>query len=153
MSTNGKGPLSNGDRLLNLHEMPEWAQSNPNILTGYRPICQSYRACIASWTFAHNESMNIFSHLLLVLPVGSLLMRAILVLTGKAQSLSTPLLEDILVFSAFFLGALACTCFSTAYHTFMSHSEEVANLTKQFDYAGITCLIFGSFVPTIYCKS
>ncbi|KAL8855375.1 MAG: hypothetical protein Q9178_007972 [Gyalolechia marmorata] len=150
MSTNSKAALSKGDQLLTLDQLPEWARNNPYILTGYRPISHSYRACLASWTFVHNETMNTYSHLLLVFPAASLLLRAVLVLTGKAESLTAPRMEDIVVFGVFFLGALACMGFSAVYHTLMSHSQAVADLTKQFDYMGITCLIYGSFVPTIY---
>ncbi|KAL8919431.1 MAG: hypothetical protein Q9208_006809 [Pyrenodesmia sp. 3 TL-2023] len=149
-STNDKAPSPKGDHLLTLDQLPEWARNNPYILTGYRPISYSYRVCLASWSYVHNETMNTYSHLLLVFPTASLLLRAGLVLTGKVESLTAPGIEDILVFSVFLLGALTCMGFSAAYHTLMSHSQKVADTTKQFDYMGITCLIYGSFVPTIY---
>ncbi|KAL8846673.1 MAG: hypothetical protein Q9221_008259, partial [Calogaya cf. arnoldii] len=145
-----KAPLPSGGHLLTLDQVPEWKRTNPSILTGYRPISHSYRACLASWTFIHNETMNTYSHLLLIFPVASLLLRYGLILAGKAESLTAPRTEDILVFGIFLLGALACMGFSATYHTLMSHSQEVAELTKQFDYMGITCLIYSSFVPTIY---
>ena len=150
ISTNGQTPLPTSKQLLTLDQVPEWKKTNPHILTGYRPISYSYKACLASWTFIHNETMNTYSHLLLVLPVALLLVRAGLVLTGKVESLTAPRTADILVFGVFFLGALACMGFSAAYHTLMCHSQAVADLTRQFDYMGITCLIYGSFVPTIY---
>ncbi|KAL8757628.1 MAG: hypothetical protein Q9184_004164 [Pyrenodesmia sp. 2 TL-2023] len=149
-SANGKAPSRKGDHLLTLDQLPEWARSNPYVLTGYRPISHSYRVCLASWTYVHNETMNTYSHLLLVFPTALLLLRTGLVLMGKAESLTAPGIEDILVFSIFLLGALTCMGFSAAYHTLMSHSQRVADTTKQFDYMGITCLIYGSFVPTIY---
>ena len=150
ISTNGEAPLPTAKQLLTFDQVPEWKQTNPHILTGYRPISNSYKVCLASWTFIHNETMNTYSHLLLVFPVAGILLRSALVLMGKVESLTAPRTEDILVFGVFFLGALACMGFSAAYHTLMCHSEAVANLTRQFDYIGITCLIYGSFVPTIY---
>ncbi|KAL8870040.1 MAG: hypothetical protein Q9174_003818 [Haloplaca sp. 1 TL-2023] len=150
MPTDNKAPAPSGGNLLTLDQVPEWKKTNLNILTGYRPISHSYRACLASWTFIHNETMNTYSHLLLVLPVALLLLRASLILAGKAESLTAPRTEDILVFGVFLLGALACMVLSAVYHTLMNHSQAVADLTKQFDYMGITCLIYGSFVPTIY---
>ncbi|KAL8964651.1 MAG: hypothetical protein Q9183_004304, partial [Haloplaca sp. 2 TL-2023] len=150
MPTDNKAPAPSGGHLLTIDQVPEWKKTNPNILTGYRHISHSYRASIASLTFIHNETVNTYSHLLLVFPVASLLLRASLILAGKAESLSAPWTEDVLVFGAFLLGALACMVFSTIYHTLMNHSQAVADLTKQFDYMGITCLIYGSFVPTIY---
>ncbi|KAL8911222.1 MAG: hypothetical protein Q9171_003569 [Xanthocarpia ochracea] len=127
MSTNA---LPKGDQLLTLDQLPEWARNNPYILTGYRPISHSYRACLASWTFVPQRN---YEHLLAPpsrFPAASLFLRAALVLTGKAESLTAPRMEDIVVFGVFFVGALACMGFSTAYHTLMSHSQAVADLTK-----------------------
>lgn len=137
-------------RLLTLDEMPGWARGNPYILTGYRPICESYRTCIASVASYHNETLNILSHVSLAPPLAPLLLYATLLLATPIGSPDRPTPADVQVFAVFLAGALLCMAFSAAYHTLRSHSRRVAETTKQFDFVGITCPIFGSFVPTIY---
>ncbi|KAM3426993.1 hypothetical protein NHJ13734_009165 [Beauveria thailandica] len=52
--------------LLSFDEMPEWFQHDNNkwILHGYRPISGSARASFRSWCHLHNETVNIYSHLI-----------------------------------------------------------------------------------------
>jgi adiponectin receptor len=52
--------------LLSFKEMPEWFQQDNNqwILHGYRPISGSVRASFRSWWYLHNETVNIYSHLI-----------------------------------------------------------------------------------------
>ena len=52
--------------LLSFDEMPEWfrRESNQWILRGYRPISGSAHASFCSWSYIHNESVNIYSHLI-----------------------------------------------------------------------------------------
>lgn len=42
-------------RLLTFEEAPKWMQQNSCIRSGYRPELGSFRACIRSLTFPHNE--------------------------------------------------------------------------------------------------
>jgi adiponectin receptor len=58
--------------------------------------------------------------------------------------------EDMMVFSCFFIGAVACLGMSATYHTLTNHSEFVATLGQRLDHIGIVCLIWGSFIPCIY---
>ena len=58
--------------------------------------------------------------------------------------------EDVLVFSAFFLGLTACLSLSTTFHLFSNHSARVQKFGNQLDYLGIVFLIWGSFIPSIY---
>ncbi|KAJ3091002.1 hypothetical protein HK100_007292 [Physocladia obscura] len=50
--------------LLRRDDMPEWYQKEMFIWTGYRPITDSTKDCIYSLVFLHNESGNIYTHLL-----------------------------------------------------------------------------------------
>ncbi|KAF9208619.1 hypothetical protein BGZ49_008279 [Haplosporangium sp. Z 27] len=43
-------------RTCTLDELPEWMHDNPAILTGYRRETFSYKKCIDSLWFLHNES-------------------------------------------------------------------------------------------------
>ena len=135
-------------------ELPTWQQDNHYILTGYRRASNSYRTSLASLTYAHNESVNIYSHL-----IGALLALAsglVLLLYYSSSSSSSLLLPssfggaDALAFACFFVGAATCLSMSATYHTISNHSPTVARLGNQLDYAGIVLLIWGSFVASIY---
>lgn len=57
--------LSGGKpRLLTFEELPQWYQDNELIRNGYRPVSGSAAASFASWRYVHNETVNIFSHLI-----------------------------------------------------------------------------------------
>ncbi|EGX95513.1 hemolysin-III channel protein Izh2 [Cordyceps militaris CM01] len=64
-SWSGSGEAG-GPALLSFDEMPEWFQHENNqwILDGYRPISGSARASFRSWRYLHNETVNIYSHLI-----------------------------------------------------------------------------------------
>lgn len=49
--------------VLSYLDIPEWYQDNEHILYGYRPLTDSWTRCFASWFHVHNETFNIFSHL------------------------------------------------------------------------------------------
>jgi adiponectin receptor len=44
--------------------------------------------------------------------------------------------QDVLVFSCFFGGAVACLGMSATYHTISNHSERVTKLGNKLDYLG-----------------
>ena len=50
--------------LLSFDELPEWHQDNEYIWHGYRPISGSAQVSFSSWSYLHNESVNIYSHLI-----------------------------------------------------------------------------------------
>jgi adiponectin receptor len=50
----------------------------------------------------------------------------------------------------FFLGAILCLFFSASYHAFCCYSLPVSNLFRKLDYAGISILTMGSFVPWLH---
>lgn len=142
--------VSNPCGLLCYDQLPDWRKDNPYIWTQYRPISYSFRQCIASLGYLHNQTGNIYSHLLFLFPALAIGVHCSLVLCGFRESLTSPRHDDLLAFGSFFAGAVACMGFSSFYHTFMSHSEDVAKRGKQLDFAGIICLIWGSFMPTLY---
>ncbi|KAI7204423.1 hypothetical protein KC316_g2198 [Hortaea werneckii] len=149
-SGDGTAHIEDAAVLVDFDQLPQWAQQNPYIRSGYRPIAHCLTGCLSSLTYWHNESGNIFSHLLPIFPLLYLIGRSVLVLTGQIATYSNPRREDVVVFAAFFAGGLACMSLSATYHTLMCHSDSVMQRCKQLDYSGITCLIWGSFMPTIY---
>ncbi|KAK9474635.1 hemolysin-III related-domain-containing protein [Dipodascopsis tothii] len=128
-------------------ELPSWRQDNHYIVSGYRPLTGSFKGCLHSLLYMHNESVNIYSHL-----VGSVVFLVALVgmLNLLLPRYATTSGADFAVFVVFFLGAVACLGMSSTYHCLNCHSEQVAKFGNQLDYLGIVFLIVGSFIPAIY---
>ncbi|RUS17671.1 hypothetical protein BC937DRAFT_89642, partial [Endogone sp. FLAS-F59071] len=112
-------------------ELPEWMQDNIFVRSGYRPENFSYRRCLKSLFYLHNEwgeyrvknwiPVNIWSHL-----VGAIAFIALIFVTELVvmKPLSDTLKwTDVAVFYAFLAGAILCLSFSASFHTFMCHSE------------------------------
>ncbi|KAF2503362.1 HlyIII-domain-containing protein [Lophium mytilinum] len=141
-------------RLLSFNDLPPWYQDNPYIRTAYRPVSNSFAHCLHSLSYFHNETLNIYTHLL---PAILLLLS----FTPYPQSLlrahlptSTPL--DRAIFTLNLLAALTTFSLSATYHTCMSHSHSINAAALLADYAGILLLILASFISGIhvgfYCE-
>lgn len=133
--------------LLSFDELPEWHQDNQYILHGYRPISGSARVSFRSWSYIHNESVNIYSHLM---PAVSFLLGEWYIqnyLTSRYANITG---TDFFIFSFFLLTAVICLGLSTTYHTLMNHSYEVEQLWLRLDLIGIVVLTLGDFVSGIY---
>lgn len=129
------------------NDLPAWQQDNHYIQSGYRPASNSYSKSFSSLSYLHNESVNIYTHLIgAVAALGS----SIFLYSTLAPRYETATSEDVAVFSCFFAGAIACLGMSATYHTISNHSHAVATFGNQLDYAGIVALIWGSFVPVLY---
>ncbi|KAI1483588.1 hypothetical protein K445DRAFT_309523 [Daldinia sp. EC12] len=124
-------------------EIPEWYQDNPYIRRGYRPVSHSARVCFRSWLYLHNETVNIYTHLV---PAVALLIGGLVYLFSRLQHRS----NDAGVVVVLLLSASACLSLSGAYHTLMCHSREVEALWLRLDFVGIILLILGSFISGIY---
>ena len=129
------------------NDLPSWQQDNHYIHSGYRPASASFRRSFASLGYLHNESVNIYSHL--IGAIGFIVAGSILytVIKPRYESATLP---DCLAFGSFFLGAAACLGMSATYHAISYHSPTVAKFGNKLDYVGIVSLITGSFIPTIY---
>jgi adiponectin receptor len=137
-------------------ELPPWQRDNHYILSGYRRESHSIRASILSVGYLHNESVNIWSHLIGALAFGIVGATIYLLVFGSESPMTLfrafehmPLEEKISL-AAFFIGAVLCLGLSTTYHTLSNHSHRVAKFGNKLDYLGIVCLISGSFAPSIY---
>lgn len=128
-------------------ELPSWQQDNHYITSGYRPESNSYRLSASSLSYLHNETVNIYTHLIgaVIALIGS----GVLYHSLRARY-EHATREDVYVFSCFFLGAVACLGMSATYHLISNHSHRVAKIGNQLDYVGIVALIWGSFIPSIY---
>ncbi|KXT05511.1 hypothetical protein AC578_3692 [Pseudocercospora eumusae] len=129
------------------HQLPDWMQDNHFIHSGYRPPSNSYAKSAASIGSWHNETVNIWTHLIGALLAASAGARLYISIRPRFAMATT---EDVMVFSCFFLGAVACLGMSATYHTISNHSHAVAKFGNRLDYIGIVFLIWGSFIPSIY---
>ncbi|KAJ9080288.1 hypothetical protein DSO57_1026635 [Entomophthora muscae] len=139
--------------LCTFHELPAWAQDNIYIHTGYRVPTDSYRRCLRSLLFLHNETGNVYSHLLGCLAFVSLAFSAFSYLV----STTTASWSDYAVVFTYIIAAIFCLGFSSLFHLFCCHSEQACLSWNKCDYVGITFLIVGSFFPAIfygfYCEN
>jgi adiponectin receptor len=130
-----RASMAGRPHLLSFDEMPEWfrRESNRWVLHGYRPISGSARVSFSSWSYIHNESVNIYSHLI----------PAVLFLLGEwyLQQYFTsryPVVTgaDFIAFSIFMLSAVTCLSLSATYHTMMNHSQHMEHLCLRLDMLG-----------------
>ncbi|ETS76981.1 hypothetical protein PFICI_10855 [Pestalotiopsis fici W106-1] len=133
--------------LLSFDELPEWHQDNEYIRHGYRPISGSARVSFRSWSYLHNESVNIFSHFI---PGIGFLLGEWYILQYLASKYSRITATDYVIFTIFLLTAVICLGLSTTYHTMMNHSNKVEKFWLRLDLVGIMVLTVGDFVSGIY---
>ena len=143
----------NHKSLLTIADLPPWRDPNPFILTGYRRESHSTWISLCSWGYWHNETCNIYSHLI----PGVFLLSSQGVLYEYIRSKHWDL--DGLDWSILTIQLLAATlCFfiSALYHTLLNHSSDVAHCWLQLDYVGIIILILGNFISGLhfgfYCE-
>jgi adiponectin receptor len=135
--------------LLSFNDMPQWFQDDNNkwILHGYRPISGSTRASFRSWWYLHNETLNIYSHLI---PAIIFLFGEWYLLQYLASRYSQVNSADFLAFSSFMITATTCYAFSALYHTLMNHSYTVDHFWHRLDMLGIGIFIVGDIILGVY---
>ncbi|PKY38826.1 putative hemolysin-III channel protein Izh2 [Rhizophagus irregularis] len=131
----------------NFGDLPTWLQDNHDILKGYRRPTFSYVKCAKSLFYIHNESVNIWSHLIGTVAFFFLGFTTYYYVLAHQPNAKT---WDFFVFYIFLLGAMICLAFSSTFHTLCCHSEKVCANWNRCDYIGIVTLIVGSFFPMIY---
>ena len=152
---NGRRPLETRSRgrkhynHIKFEEVPSWISDNEFILSRHRPELNSFKECFRSIFGLHSETGNIWTHLLGLL---SFVIIAIVFYIKPFcdQCSSDILILDKFIFIFFFLGAITCLSFSMMFHTVLCHSESVHKIFNKLDYAGISILTIGSFIPWIY---
>ncbi|KAG8347717.1 adiponectin receptor protein 1 [Trypanosoma vivax] len=169
----GPSPYNNDPNLpLYRHtQVPDHLVDNRNIFTGYR-MNYTTRMCISSMFALHNETFNIWTHL-----VGFFIFIVVIFIffymvffpalftqiadsdeDGNATTLQSGTSEFIterwllsFLFGSYSLSCLACMLFSFTFHTIMPHhNHRIYSWAHAMDYMGITCLIVGSFLPMCF---
>ncbi|PNS21815.1 hypothetical protein CAC42_413 [Sphaceloma murrayae] len=133
-----------GDRLLEYDQLPDWQRDNRYIFTGYRRATHSYKKAAQSLAYIHNQTGNIFSHLLAM----PLLVTAVSLALVLQDIPLDP--TDIAIFAIFALGATTCFLLSTTFHTFACHSPTVEALWLRLDFLGIAVLTASTFISGEY---
>ncbi|KAJ3101581.1 hypothetical protein HDU97_001260 [Phlyctochytrium planicorne] len=138
------------DKTVTIQEMPSWYHDSSYIVSGYRKIQFTYRGCIRSLFYLHNESGNVYTHL-----IGALLFVALIPLTFFYPSFWLPMMDttthyDIVTMTVFMTSAIICMGLSTTFHLCCCHSQEYSKAWNKADYLGIVILQCGSFVPAVY---
>jgi len=122
---------------------------NEFILSHHRPELNSFRECFKSVFGLHSETGNIWTHLLGLL--GFVIITIVFYVKPFCDQCSSEVaFIDKFVFIFFFIGAMSCLSFSAMFHTVLCHSEHVYKIFSKLDYAGISILTIGSFIPWIY---
>lgn len=153
--------------LYNREDIPEYLGDNHYILRHYRAFYSTAR-CVTSIFRMHNETINIWSHLIGVVVFLGLIARLFrrhIVPEYHAGNVfihvnrtSLPVAMDgeqttwpFIIFGAYSFACVMCMLCSACFHTFLCHmSEDLFHRAHALDYFGITFLIVGSFLPFCY---
>lgn len=163
----GQNPLAELSLLCHWDSLPEWRRDNHFIHSGYVRETNSLKRSLHSLTYLHNETVNIYTHLI---PSSSVILglSALPIILGlglffedeitTAETAANNLLHKYIQFylstdvtdaisaGIFLLGVATCMGLSAIYHTLTSHSHAVASFGNQLDYLGIVVLIVASMV-------
>ncbi|CCE61149.1 hypothetical protein TPHA_0A00640 [Tetrapisispora phaffii CBS 4417] len=135
-------------KLYSFHELPEWQKDNELIIQGYVRETNSWFKCFHSLSYFHNESINIYTHLIpgLVYFIMLLFYTDLLVV----PSFPSTTIMDYIVIDFYLLGAFICLVGSSCFHCLKQHSEDQSNFWSKIDYVGIICLISCSLISLLY---
>lgn len=128
-------------------DAPVWLAEDGFIIQGHRRLTNSWRGCLLSLFYWHNETGNVYTHLLGFLACFPVLY--LLFFEWMIKVPTTTALDYVAQF-AFIFGLMCCLGFSTLFHLCCCHSRSVSLLCNRADYVGIVCLQIGSFIPMFY---
>jgi len=128
--------------LLSSKEAPHYMREDA-ITSGYRQKL-SYKACLISWFRLHNETVNIWTHL-----IGFLIFVYCLLLAIFQPPREIHSLYELFPIVIQLLSYMACMLSSALFHTFSCHSEEVHRSWRYTDHFGILFALFGTYVSLI----
>lgn len=136
-------------KLLTYNELPDWYrdEASPFITSQYRPVSHSVQRSIQSLGRLHNETMNVYTHLI---PAVTLAL-ALPILQVNISSIyaDAPWLDRFML-TVTPMAALLTFSLSANFHTLSNHSDVVNLSCLLLDFSGILVLILASFLSAIY---
>lgn len=131
-------------RLHFFHEVDEWQQDNHFIRSGYVKGTTSFKECFNSLFYFHNESVNIYTHLL---PSIFVMLSILYYINYQLKIYDNYLgIWEKLNFVQFGLALTFCLVMSSTFHSIKSHSYKVCKVGNQLDYFGIIILTTCSLI-------
>ncbi len=141
--------LPQSQRLYKIDEVDEYQRHNPYIRSGYRHKLD-WLSCLLSTFSVHNETVNIWTHLLGFVFFCGLLVRDLLLVPSHLQLLEKIALSDLLVLAGVLVCYQACMVLSSVFHTFTCHSQRVSERCLSLDLVGITLALLATYLSGIY---
>lgn len=136
-------------KLLKITEVDDYYRTNPFILTGYRDKTD-FLGCLRSLAVLHNETINIWSHLIGFLFFVGLFLRDILFLIPAKESGVEVAHTDFFVLTTLIICYQATMVLSSLYHTFTCHSHAWSDACMSLDLLGITLALLATYLSGIY---
>ncbi|XP_054163976.1 progestin and adipoQ receptor-like protein 1 [Oppia nitens] len=132
-------------QLLEYKLVPKWLAHNKYILTAYRPPYPSFWYCLKTVIRLHNETGNIFTHM-----IAFFIYCILFVHTMKCHTFKNYKPMDGFIICLYFVSSITCYGLSTLFHLFKCHSCKVFKFFAKLDYLGITLLMVSSNIVWIY---
>lgn len=112
---------------------------------GYRTAA-TFEEAFMSLFEIHNESMNIWSHLIGFFCVVCAGIHYTIEMFGNSELQAL----EVFAFESYLICAAVCLFFSSIYHWFGCLSENCHDNLLKFDLTGVALLVAGSFLPGAY---
>lgn len=126
-------------------QLDPWQQDNHYIRSGYVKETNSYAGSIRSLLYLHNESVNIYTHL--VPAFFAFIFFTIFIDNVVLQNEDHWWVRP--TFMLFGVGLSVCLSLSALFHLFKSHSHLVCKFGNQCDYFGIVVMITCSLISVM----
>ncbi|KAH3903311.1 PAQR-type receptor SCDLUD_000936 [Saccharomycodes ludwigii] len=139
--------INSGKKLCSWNDLPDWQKDNEYIISGYVLETNSLTQSIKSLFYLHNESVNIYTHLL---PGICFLLVILFFNTHVIKIYDSTTGIDYFMINLFFAGCFTCLMMSSTFHCLKSHSEKVSIFGNKLDYLGIVVLIMTSMISLMY---
>eukprot|EP00736_Rhodelphis_marinus_P005841 Rmarinus@m.29315 len=127
--------------IVHISQTPKWLRSL-DIHHGYR-VNHSVSQCITSLFSLHNETVNVWSHLV---PGIVFIYLGVYEAHSAFWELENHKFRDAIILSIFLFSTSACMFFSAAYHLFCCVSESLFYKLRGLDFFGIFFACGGSFL-------
>jgi adiponectin receptor len=132
--------------------VPDWSKDNPYILSHYRQTGKTWEYYLSSIFKLHNETANIWTHILASLGYLSFLIWSIVEYRNVIETYTI----QAIIFYSYIIFSFICFTFSSIMHTFYPISEKICNRLMSLDYSGIfinmTSTISAFIYFSFYCN-